>query len=311
MLQYVYALFLGKQVKNSLVGIWVLFLAGALAGCETVVEVEVPEHTPKLAVQYTLNTDDPNKNMFVGRSQPVLSNDELWRTGLVRDASITIKDIAGAVKQQFVFTPNEYNAEFGNYTPTGWFVPEPGQQYTLTISAPNFETVQSTLTMPAPVPVVSTTFQPDSKNGRFNLSGMLRIQFNDLPNQQDNYRLMVQLLDNTGKPLGYAFSTEENDDIFGEEIEQIELYKVFDDGWANQGVITFSGKIGFYTGDNPPTQLEVVLQHVTRDLFLYERSKDNYTEDNPFAEPLNLYSNIQNGYGNFGGITVTKFRIRL
>jgi hypothetical protein len=82
--------------------------------------------------------------------------------------------------------------------------------------------------------------------------------------------------------------------------------------WAKQGVITYSNRVGAYTGGGaPPKYLEVTLQHLTQDLYLYERSKGNYGEDNPFAEPLNLHSNLKNGYGNLGGITTTKYKINL
>ncbi|RNI31533.1 DUF4249 domain-containing protein [Rufibacter latericius] len=315
MLPPVFTLFSGKGLKSPVSfkrGLGCLALAVALAGCEKEVDIEVRGHTPRLAVQYNLNTDSPKQNMYIGRSQSVLAGDNLWRNGLVKDASITISEGNGSVRQSFVFVPLEYNAEQGNYKPLTAFTPEPGREYTLRVSAPNFEAIEGKLTMPTAVPVVSTSFQPDAKHDPYNFSGLLRVQFNDPVGQRNYYRLFVQLLDDQGRPVGNAYSRNENDDIFGEEVEKIELYKVFDDGWANQGVITFSDKIGTYTGGGAPaTQLEVTLQHITSDLYLYERSKDNYEEDNPFAEPLNLHSNIRNGYGNFGGITVTKYRINL
>ncbi|WP_169788157.1 DUF4249 domain-containing protein [Rufibacter tibetensis] len=281
------------------------------SSCEKEVDMDVPGHTPKLAVQYSLSTEEPNKNMFVGRSQLVLSGNDLWRNGLVKDATVSIKDGSGIVQQAFVYMANEYNPEHGNYKPVNEFTPVPGKQYTLVISAGGFETIQSTLTMPVSVPVQSSSFTADAQNNSYNFSGRLRIQFNDLPGQNNYYRLIVRLLDAQGKIVGHAFSNNANDDIFGEEVEKIELNKVFDDGWAKQNVITFSDKVSYYNGGSQPTQLEVTLQHLTRDLFLYERSRENYEEDNPFAEPLNLHSNIQNGYGNFGGITISKFRVKM
>ncbi|KAA3439702.1 DUF4249 domain-containing protein [Rufibacter hautae] len=315
MFPFVFNLFSGNRPKNTCFlgwGLRCLLLAGGLTGCEKEVDIEVPGHTPKLAVQYNLNTEAPKQNMYIGRSQSVLATDDLWRNGLVKDAAITITDGGGTLRQSFAFVPLEYNKEIGNYKPTNEFTPEPGQQYSLTVSAPGFETIEGKLTMPAQVPVASASFVPDSKNDGYNYVGLLRIQFNDLANQQDYYRLHVRLVDDAEQLIGNFYSVEDNDDIFGEEVEKIELSKVFDDGWAKQGVITFSDKVGAYIGSGlSPKYIEITLQHLTPDLYLYERSKSNYQEDNPFAEPLNLHSNIRNGYGNFGGITTTKYRIPL
>ncbi len=289
-----------------------LVLAGALGGCETDVEIEVPAHTPKLTVQFNLNTEEPNQSMFIGRSQTVLSGEDLWRNGLVKDATVAIRDKNGVLWQGFAFSPFDYNPDQGLYRPTNPFTPEPGQEYALTVQAPGFEAIESRLVQPAVVPVNGVSFQPDRKNDQFNFSGMLRIQFKDIADQRNYYRLFVKLLDDQDRVVGNVYTANDNGDIFGEEVERIELFKVFDDGWARQDEIAYAGKIESYIGGGiPPTHLEVTLQHITADLYLYERSKNNYQEDNPFAEPLNLHSNVRNGYGTFGGITATRFKIRL
>ncbi len=45
----------------------------------------------------------------------------------------------------------------------------------------------------------------------------------------------------------------------------------------------------------------VELLHITGDFFKYIKSANDYdiSNANPFAEPINLYSNILNGYGFF------------
>ncbi len=47
--------------------------------------------------------------------------------------------------------------------------------------------------------------------------------------------------------------------------------------------------------------------------YLYLRTKDvQYANDgNPFAEPINVYSNITNGYGIFGSYSVATYTIIL
>jgi hypothetical protein len=289
-----------------------LGLVVSLSACETTVEIDVPTHTPKLAVQYNLNTEDPNQALMVGRSQPVLASDNLWRDGLVSNATVTIKDQNGVLRQGFVFKPFEVGITKGSYKPTNEFTPVPGQQYVLSISAPGFEPIEGKLTQPSEVPVATASFQPDARNDQYEFRGLLKIQINDALAERDYYRFFLKLFDDQGRQVGTLYPDNENEEVFGEDVEQITPGKVFDDGWAKGGVINYSDRVITHIGSGYPVKyIEITLQHLTPDLYLYERSKENYSEDNPFSEPLNLHSNIRNGYGNFGGITTTKYRVNL
>lgn len=62
-------------------------------------------------------------------------------------------------------------------------------------------------------------------------------------------------------------------------------------------------------GEGMDVTLTIVLVNLTRDTYLYVRSLDQYynAQDNPFAEPVTVHSNIEDGYGIFGlGNSVSK-----
>lgn len=312
MVPYVFALFFKKRLQNSQpIVLFLLLGLASLTACETSVEIDVPAHAPKLAVQFNLSSEQSAQEIFIGRSQGVLASEDLWQTGAVKNAQITIKDAQGVTRQTFAFVPYDYDVDRGHYKAQGNFTPQPGQEYTLTVSAPGFETIQSTLKMPQLVSINSSSLQKSTQNGYFNYTGRLRLEFQDPQGQENYYRISGYALDQDGNRMSSIFPNEENGDIFGEEVERIEINKVFDDGWASDGLITYSDNVGFYGGNTAPAALEIILEHITQDLYLYERSRENYQEENPFAEPLNLHSNIRNGYGNFGGITTTTYRIQL
>lgn len=300
----------GKRFQNALFlvrGMLPLVIMAGLTGCEKDIEIDVPGHTPKLAVLYNLNNISPGQNMYVRRSQSVLSGELLWKTGLVRDASISISDSRGTVVQRFTFVPSSYDPKQGQYQRDRDFTPVPGHQYILTISAPGFETIQGNATIPEVVPVRQASFQPDSKQNR---AGILQIQFQDITGQEDYYHVVARTFDEQNNVIGTIETDNDEGEIVGEGVERLELNNEFDDGWANtQGVITLSNKVHLYGAT--PKYIEVTLEHITRDWYLFLRSRGNYQEDNPFAEPLNLHSNIRNGYGLFGGVTTTKFVIQL
>ncbi|NQY66446.1 MAG: DUF4249 family protein [Flavobacteriales bacterium] len=49
--------------------------------------------------------------------------------------------------------------------------------------------------------------------------------------------------------------------------------------------------------------VRVNLYNISRELFFYNRSFELYNESygNPFAQPVQVYSNIENGFGIFAG----------
>ncbi len=59
-----------------------------------------------------------------------------------------------------------------------------------------------------------------------------------------------------------------------------------------------------YNVNRPYYNVELIT--LSKDLYNYYRSYAQYgeTKDNPFAEPVKVYNNIENGYGIFGGYSV-------
>lgn len=55
----------------------------------------------------------------------------------------------------------------------------------------------------------------------------------------------------------------------------------------------------------------VALRNVTREYFLYKTSLEKYfeIEGNPFAEPVNVFTNVENGLGIFTGFAQSSYRI--
>ena len=62
----------------------------------------------------------------------------------------------------------------------------------------------------------------------------------------------------------------------------------------------------------PPSRPYVKVYQVTEEYFKYIKSLSAYqnSSDNPFAEPVNVYTNIANGYGIFSANTVAVDTIR-
>lgn len=110
-----------------------------------------------------------------------------------------------------------------------------------------------------------------------------------------------------------------NDPIFSFETENANSY-IFGSSWNQYGIFSdelINGKeyeLNFYQSTGYSDEYEfrpelgefrdytIILQSITRDMFLYLKSIDlqEFNDDLPFTEPVPIYNNVENGLGIFG-----------
>ena len=63
----------------------------------------------------------------------------------------------------------------------------------------------------------------------------------------------------------------------------------------------------YYYQDLPQSPLYIHLYSISEDLYRFILTYNKYTDalGNPFAEPVNIYSNVKNGLGIFSGVNVS------
>jgi hypothetical protein len=323
-------MFFLKKVKSlaSLLAAAVLFPA-----CESIVEVPIPAHTPKLAIRCTIGNetlDDalytlyPTFQPFVSHSQSILSTNEIKG---INDASIIITDEAGRVMETFrpADTTTSYLGE-GYYSPVSRFTPEAGKRYTLKASAPGFEEVTSTLTIPYPVNGIQGTFVKKS-DIYAGIDGRVTLTFPDNGSENNYYMISALLVDSQGKVSERDYFTEDEDntgletninDIHFSEFRYQDFYgfKPFDDKSFNGNSITISRNVSLTfnsVSSTRPKALRLVVSSITEDSYKFLKSLQLYmdTNGNPFAEPVRVKGNIENGYGYFGGYANAYYDIPL
>jgi hypothetical protein len=81
---------------------------------------------------------------------------------------------------------------------------------------------------------------------------------------------------------------------------------VFSDELFDGQQHTVSCEPDFFNYNSVSPYYSIELITLSKDLFNYYRSYAQYeeTNDNPFAEPVKVYNNIENGFGIFGGYSV-------
>jgi len=328
-----------------------LLALAALAGCESVVTVTPPAHTPRLSLLYTLSNQAQtaeyqrieafhDRNPFVSTSQAILVNKNLvGRT----DATIELRDASGQLVEEFRPDTSRYTQQptdyrYGSYIPVRGYVGVPGQAYRLRASAPGVEALEATLALP-PLPAVeavSFVQQPATASSSSFITpakyGQLTFAIPDQAATTDYYVAYARALDANGRYWGYIFEDEGLRNTNGPDIK-LNQFKLSSAGNINsimpisdagrQGQrLVYSAPVGIYYGGGyasnqptppPPAYLELTVSSVPASTYDFYQSVQRYREanDNPFAEPAPLRSNMQGGLGLFGGATDVVVRLKL
>jgi hypothetical protein len=313
------------------------FLGVAIfSGCETVVEVPIPEHTPKLAVRFMLPDQEPDSVMYqlfpqyqpyVNHSQSIFDSEELKG---VNDAMLTVADQNGQIVETFLRNTGSGMGAYddGYYVPVTKFKAQPGQTYTFSASAPNYPTISSKITMPSAISGVQASFQKTSEeitSGFGIVNGRVTITLPDNGAENNYYQIYGILLDNryvANARDGFQEETDEEAVGVSAEFQNIHFSPVyygdanpFDDKTFNGKTISFTRNVMLYIGNTntPPRYLRIYVHSITEGAFRFLKSLKMYNENgnNPFAEQTRVLGNIDNGYGYFGGFTSTYYDIVL
>ena len=266
------------------------------SSCETFIEVDAEDRPQKLVVFSGFEPGQPWQ-VSVSHSVGSFSNDDI---SLVSDAQVRVSATDGSYEETLTHSLDHYISE---YTPLS------GVDYRIEVSVSNFPTVSSI----SRIPMISESIELDTvetfRDG--NQTFDFELTFND-PADEDNYYL-VQL---------FSIYQEWKTSIMGDQIyiesKDPNVENSFDD-WESVLFLkdqNFNGKeytLRFYSSDGywemgGGSNYVVRLISCSEDYYRFQKTlrQYNYTYDNPFSQPVQIYSNIENGIGLFGGYVVSE-----
>ena len=200
-------------------------------------------------------------------------------------------------------------------------------QNTLEVTHPNYSNITSSDSLPSPITInsIDTSTLVDPINGdRLQIT----LDFDD-PEKSQNYYLIETFSVN-------EFLIIENLDTTEYEVDTSQQWmlltdEVFQNGgspWRNQGLFNDllfngqnksleleipyeneSGSEGGFQWSWKTIGLRIYLHNISRSYYYYRISLELYqnASGNPFAQPVQVYSNIENGFGVFAGSQITYF----
>ncbi len=207
------------------------------------------------------------------------------------------------------------------------FYPRAGKEYRVNVSYDKFKPIEGKTTIPVVTPILNfdtlSNKNTDEYGGQ-HIQLIGEITYQDTPDKSNYYQLSckVSYLDANNNIYTYdqaIWPTEENDRFF--------------DGY-NNGSLLWSDKItngkevsfkfvyyDTYEYQKKSNRAEesarfvFYFKSISKEYYTYLKSMDVYFEtgggDNPFSEPVVIYSNVENGYGIIGGYSQDTTSIKL
>lgn len=265
-------------------------------GCQTVVDIDIPVSARKLVIN-SINNPDSTWRATITLSRHILDESPFI---VPTNAFVTVIDpINNAVVDQLQFSSTS-----GAYL--GLFKPEVDKEYMLRVIVPGYETVEAVGSIPVQVPI--TKIEIDSSSVYNDPSGLssVKIHFSDPPSKKNFYKLSFE---------SHHYWVYNQDTIWNSydvyfEVDDPTLKSNFTNGNLFVADTFFEGKnhtlsvkIPHYFNSGNTQSLSVKLLSLSEDYFRYATTLNlqQSTSGDPFSQPVQVYTNIRNGLGIFGG----------
>ena len=305
--------------KNRSILLFLIGFAIAMTSCETIVDVDIPNQKPELVVN-GLFSPDSTWRVQVTSAAPFAVSPSFQRP-VIENPVIEIWDQNQRITQ---FTRDDAQ-------PGGWYVapvaPAAGQNYSIRVSSDGYDTVEGIGEIPARASIeqfATELISPTREEpGRLDFT----ITLNDTPAHKNYYGLDViwhteQFDLETGENYRgthhIGFTTNDpsliEPDLFDPDDNHTSRVFFTDDLFEGRTHdLDFSVHISFFP--SPDFQIiqryDVLMYSLSEDMYRYLRTAEQQqsVRDDPFAEPVQIHSNLSNGYGIFAGYQVRTFSV--
>ncbi len=331
--------FFTNFIKQGLIPI---ALVGGLIGCETVVDIDLPQEPPRLVVNHVMRVEDFSARFIqVTQSQSVLDNTDIQP---VSGARVTLEEENGC----FTILTDDCTTTFEERQTLGVYsisrdvfgFPSAGRTYTLRVEKESFASIVATTRIPEPTKIQQLTYDTthisattaSSSQANFGVN-KVGITLDDPAGERNCYAIRItgqkqaEECDTTGncvlsadKALAFYPIMKSNDpaivnsnyalqgtntQVYGNPI----LFSddLFD---GEQYTVRIDPDITFI-GDSLRRELIVELRTITQEQYDYTYNKllQQSLREIPHGEPVLVPGNIQGGYGIFAGYSVDEATI--
>ena len=286
--------------------IGLLFILG-LYSCEKIIPFSGEVVQPKIVVN-SFFSSSKNWKVFLTKS---LSVTDTGKLDYIDNASVLIKD-----EQNKIVDVLQHDS-LGIYS--GSSIPQLGERYKIEVEALEYNSVYAEDYLPNEVAISNVDTLTSYLNNEKILD--LDIAINDPILEENYYYLKVNVGLNT---VDGFYETKRLQILVNNPLYE----NSGPERWENKAIFTdflFNGdsktiktaiKLPIVVNDvaynlSDLDYLEIRLNNLTKSKYLYKKSYDLYenASGNPFAQPIQVYSNITNGIGIFAGAQLNVFSV--
>lgn len=269
--------------------------------CELVVDIDVPRDPVRIVVNGIANTEEV-WTLHLSESEYILDDPQSFHP---IDGANVIMERQDGSKSTVV------NTAAGYYTINE--KPQPGETYIVTAVAANRESVRCVVNVPPLTPMIEVKW--DSAKAEVNESGSTRIpvniKFQDMPSVENYYQLEAYThyvhtyTTQDGKQHRDSVRTTMIIEVLDKKIKTDNQYIFrFDDSFFDGQIYTLPIRLDFIRFYNF-YKVDIVLSSMSKDHYKYVQQVELHYETNgdPFAQPIQVEGNVENGFGVIGAIT--------
>jgi hypothetical protein len=271
-----------------------LLVLGFMLSCDKKLKYKEDDSKELMVINCVMEANDLI-TVSLTRSYSTIGNQNVGDLTIVSEANLKLIDETTGD----VYTVNQISADNNYHFSTTALA---GHSYYIEVTHPDFPTASARCKMPDMVYVNSwDTLTLSSTEKKFSF------QFND-PQEENYYGIRRSVIDaNTGVEQEDGFNEVEgllnvNKNYWGSHL-------LFSDDQLTSSSPTLGVRFMDYSsnGGAEINGYKVLFSHVSKELYLYSKTSNLIQENefNPFAEPVRIYCNIENGYGIFAGFSTT------
>ena len=283
-----------------------------LVSCEKDVTVKVPPQPVKLVINGITGINTPF-SVTVGKTAGILEPTSP-QSYQVTNAMVQLYE-NNLLKDTLVFNVNSHTYDVKHNT-----IPKPGFTYLINVSAPDFITAESATITPADIIIENVTTRANVRtDADGNMYDEVKIRFTDNASISNYYLINLRRPFNGGNGNIhyediYCMHSMDKDIDRRNNADPTDFENCIDreffmtdkyfNGMSKEMIVFIRHddlKPVINSFDNREYKAVVELNNITSDHYKYRRSYTAYqdAEENPFAEPVLLFTNVKNGYGIF------------
>lgn len=304
--------------------LFLLLINFIFVACQTVVDIDIPLESPKLVLNSILANEE-SIMVHLSESRHILDEGEFQN---VNGAGVKIYE-----NGEFLSNLYSSGSGFGLYSSDSSIRVKSGNTYRVEVSKNGFQSIDAEARVPlnaAKILAVDFDTAQTNTNTYSQNNFEFDIEIEDEAGVENFYELLII---EEGYTYYYDYNTNpptvtdssrfmaslslESSDPSLEEYQSYGESILFNDGFFDGKKyhikVTSSYYSDFIGNKESQSKYTIVLRNTSKSYYLYRQSVElqAWVQDDPFAQPVQIYNNINNGFGIFAAYNEMKIEIKV